>query len=107
MKADLTRRTFDPLKHFTRVLMQQGRVQLDADWNEQSAELLHYLRALAADLIGPHGGPDDGSGKTGFAISAFTTKPDPPDFIIGAGHYYVDGILCEADFRGWHSTRRC
>ena len=59
MKADFTRDTFNPLKHFSRVLMQQGRVQLDADWNEQTAILLHYLRSLGADLIGPHGGPAD------------------------------------------------
>jgi hypothetical protein len=90
MKADLTRRTFNPLKHFTRVLMQQGRVQLDADWNEQTAVLLHNLRTLAADLIGPHGGPDGD-----FAVPP--TQPFPYDFVIGAGHYYVDGILCEAD----------
>ena len=50
MKADLTRVTFDPLKQFSSVLMQQGRVQLDADWNEQSAILTHHLRRLAADL---------------------------------------------------------
>ena len=37
MKGDYSRDTFDPAKHFTRVLMQQGRVQLDADWNEQAA----------------------------------------------------------------------
>ena len=36
MKADLTRNTFHPFRHFTQVLMQQGRVQLDADWNEQA-----------------------------------------------------------------------
>ena len=40
MKADLTRDTFHPLKHYSRVLMQQGRVQLDADMNEQAAILL-------------------------------------------------------------------
>ncbi len=57
MKADLTRNTFDPFKHFTRVLLQQGRVQLDADWNEQTSILLKYLQALATDLIGPAGGP--------------------------------------------------
>lgn len=90
MKADLTRNTSNPLKHFTRVLMQQGRVQLDADWNEQTAVLLHYLRALAADLIGPHGGPDD-------SFAVLQAPPIPFDFVIGAGHYYVDGILCEAD----------
>jgi len=65
MKGDFSRLTFDPKKHFTRVLQQQGRVQLDADWNEQSAILLHYIQALASDLIGDHGGPkDEMDGKT-------------------------------------------
>ena len=40
---DITRATFHRVKHFSRVLMQQGRVQLDADWNEQVSILLHYL----------------------------------------------------------------
>jgi len=90
MKADLTRNTFDPLKHFTRVLMQQGRVQLDSDWNEQAAILLRYLRTMGADVIGPAGGPDS---------LAFSVAPLPvaSDFGIGLGHYYVAGILCEAD----------
>jgi hypothetical protein len=87
MKGDFTRDTFDPRKHFSRVLMQQGRVQLDADWNEQAAILLHYLQALAADLIGPHGCP----GGVGFAFGGGTGF----DFTFGNGHYYVDGILCE------------
>ena len=95
MKADLTRNTFDPLKHFARVLMQQGRVQLDADWNEQAAILSHYVQRLAADLIGPVGGPGP---NPGFAISAITPATTPADFQIGIGDYYVDGLLCEADF---------
>ena len=90
MKADFTRNTFDPLKHFTRVLMQQGRVQLDADWNEQTAILLHNLQALAADLIGPHGGPSD---NCGFRITQ--ASGDPFNVQIGNGHYYIDGVLCE------------
>ena len=90
-KGDFTRDTFnplDPLKQFSRVLMQQGRVQLDADWNEQTDILLHYLRSLAADIIGPRGGPDDG----------FEITHDPrseQDFEIHKGNYYVDGILVE------------
>ncbi len=59
MKGDFSRVTFDPSKHFLRVLMQQGRVQLDADWNEQIAILLHYLQTLATDIIGPFAGPGD------------------------------------------------
>jgi hypothetical protein len=89
MKADFTRNTFDPGKHFTRVLMQQGRVQLDADWNEQAAILLKYLRSLAADVIGPYGGP---IANLGFKISDSNIATN---FGICPGHYYVDGILCE------------
>jgi len=59
MNGDLSRVTFNPLKHFTSIVLQQGRVQMDADANEQTAILLHALRSMAADLIGPHGGPAD------------------------------------------------
>ena len=95
MKADLTRDTFHPLKHFARVLTQQGRVQLDADMNEQAAILLRYLQTLAADLIGPAGGP---ANNLGFAIAPLQGALNPPDFQIGFGNYYVNGVLCQADF---------
>jgi hypothetical protein len=86
MKADFSRKTFNAQNHFSRVLMQQGRVQLDADWNEQASITLHYLQSLAKDLIGPYGGPGDG----------FKIVPNGDrDFKILSGHYYVDGILCE------------
>lgn len=88
MKADLSRTTFHRQHHFSRVLMQQGRVLLDADWNEQVAILLHQTRSLAADLIGPHGGPGGGY--------EILCEPDfKCDFGIGWGNYYVDGVLCE------------
>lgn len=98
MKGDFTRDTYDVTRHFSRVLMQQGRVQLDADSNEQAAILLHYLRALAADLIGPHGGPakDDGTEGDGFSLAEVTGEKD---FAINAGHYYVQGALCENEVR--------
>src|SRR5215469_3508599 len=93
MKADLTRNTFSAFNHFRRVLMQQGRVQLDADWNEQAAILLHNLESLAADVIGQAGGT-----QFAFAISPIPLSPAiTNDFRIGLGDYYVDGILCEAD----------
>src|SRR5436190_19023856 len=94
MNPDITRDTFDRRKHFARVLLQQGRVTLDADANEQTAILLHLLRSLARDLYGPHGGLD--VPKPGFEL---LKRPDgqgrPTDLEIRPGHYYVDGILCE------------
>ncbi|MCL4705832.1 DUF4815 domain-containing protein [bacterium] len=94
MKGDFSRNTFDPKRHFSRVLMQQGRVQLDADWNEQTDIILHYLRTLAKDLIGDHGSPGQG-----FSIDIDNNQPGI-DFVIRPGHYYVDGILCENEAVG-------
>ena len=96
MKGDFTRNTFDQFRHFSRVLMQQGRVQLDSDWNEQAAILLHYLQTLAADLIGPFGGPEgENFAFNGFKLTVSANNAN--DFAIGQGHYYVDGLLCEND----------
>jgi len=87
-RGDFTRDTFDPMKAFSRVLMQQGRVQVDADWNEQVSILLHYMRNFNRDIGGPHWGPEEDAG--------FEIKLDGDnDFSIGAGHYYVNGVLCE------------
>jgi hypothetical protein len=96
MKGDFSRLTFDPARAFSRVLMQQGRVLVDADWNELNDLLLHYLRGLGADLIGPHGGPVHGEG--GRSYVGFQVRREPPDDLgVYSGHYYVDGILCVAE----------
>ncbi len=91
MKGDFSRNSFDRLKHFRRVLMQQGRVQLDADWNEQVSIFWHFLRALARDIGGEHWGPWDNETR-GFKIAPNTDKND---LLIGTGSYYVQGVLCE------------
>src|SRR6266481_3318981 len=112
MKNDITRNTFDATKNFSRVLMQQGRVQLDADWNEQVSILLHYLRLFAADIIGAAGAP---SAASGFELVIDETRLDQlisdlgkqeekgrlqellkkQKLLISPGRYYVDGWLVE------------
>jgi uncharacterized protein DUF6519 len=93
-RGDFTRDTFAPFKRFSRVLMQQGRVQLDADWNEQASILLHYIRTLAKDLIGP-----SGASGNAFLLAAMkdTAGNALADFSIHRGDFYVDGVLCELD----------
>lgn len=87
MKGDFTRNTFDRSKRFSQVLMQQGRVQLDADWNEQAAIMRDCVRSVVADLVGPACAVGDG-----FLPAIF---PDGTDFTIKAGRFYVDGIACD------------
>jgi hypothetical protein len=89
MKGDFSRDTFDPGRHYSGVLMQQGRVQLDADWNEQQNIHRHRMTTEARDVIGVSGAPLH---SPGFKI---TTAPDSKSLIIGQGRYYVDGLLCE------------
>lgn len=92
MKGDFARVTYDPTLHYSQVFQQQGRVLLEADWNEQAAIQLQLLRALAVDLVGPCWAAGDG-----FRILATdsTGKPAPlTDWRLTAGHFYVDGILC-------------
>jgi Family of unknown function (DUF6519) len=93
MKADLSRQTFDPEKRYSGVLMQQGRVLLDSEWNEQQEIHQHRAESGAGDVIGPSGTPIDEDGKaTGFEITAQDGK-----LYIGEGHIYVDGVLCVND----------
>src|ERR1700753_1908982 len=79
MDGDISRDSFDPYLHYTRVVMQQGRVQLDADWNEQVAITERRLRTLLTDLIGPFGGR---ASHCGFAVSS------NPDVLKGATGKY-------------------
>jgi hypothetical protein len=102
MKGDFSRINFDAAKHFSQVLLQQGRVTLDADPNEEGAILLHLIRTLARDLIGPAGGPAD---NLGFQLALDTTDANHPRVTIGPGRYYVDGILVENEAECDYATQ--
>ncbi|HUI56726.1 MAG TPA: DUF6519 domain-containing protein [Bryobacteraceae bacterium] len=87
MKGDFSRLRFNQNKHYTSVLEQQGRVALDADANEQCAINEHIRDTENVDIIGPFGGPKTSAGF-GITVSGNTIQ-------IGAGNYYVNGLLCE------------
>ncbi len=74
MKGEFSRSTFSARMRYGSVSMQQGRVQLDTDWNEKSELQLHpglvYLDVWERDVRGigdnslrsaASGGPDSGS----------------------------------------------
>ena len=92
MKGDFTRFTHLPAKHYSRVLKQQGRVDLDADWNEAAEIQAWGQHTQAVDVIGACGVPKIGGG---FAVSNVTS--DGSDFSFSTGRIYVDGLLCQLD----------
>lgn len=87
--GDLTRSTFDPTQHFSGVRMQQGRVQLDADWNEQLDIADRRDRADVVDTVGPAGAP---KAHGGFRVAVVD---DGTDLLISPGRMWVDGTMCE------------
>lgn len=109
MKSDYSRITFDERKHFSSVRMQQGRVQIDADSNEQIDIVNHRFKTETGDVVGLCGAPlhfpafhivsalDQLSAEEQ-SLPENKTLPEgfaSPDFLISAGRYYVDGLLCE------------
>ena len=87
MRGDFSRIRFNPAKHYSAVLEQQGRVAVDADGNERSAIAAHLREATNVDVIGHYGGP---ANNAGFAIDVVGNE-----IRIGAGRYYVEGLLVE------------
>lgn len=99
MHGDFSRDSDQPIKQFTRVLMQQGRLLLDSDWNEQSEIVTRFLRTLAGDLIGWHGGPSvETDGSTPPAPQSgplLVTKDADNRLFVSGGRYYVDGLMTD------------
>src|SRR5579885_117276 len=93
MGADRARKSFDPKQHYRSVVMQQGRVTLEADWNESQSIFGEELRHETLDIVGPAGTPDDG-----YRIIVSGTAPTPPfDFSVSAGTMYVGGLRLVLD----------
>jgi hypothetical protein len=89
MHGDFSRQTFDRRKRYAGVLLQQGRVQTDADWNEATLIQRYHAETTATDTIGATGAPRD---QAGFLVTIVGGN-----LTIGMGRHYVDGILCEND----------
>lgn len=108
MKDDISRNSFKKPRHYSRVRLQQGRVQMDADWNEQQDIIVYQANTKMQDVVGPAGGPVGADGfelATAFGdyssdVQGREINQDPPalvpgDIYISGGRYYVDGILVE------------
>lgn len=85
--TDLSRSAFDPRKHYASVRMQQGRVIVDDDWNENERLENEDRRRTNIDVIGPQGSPD-----SGFQVQNVRHTGQGLDFDIAAGTMYLGGL---------------
>ncbi len=87
MKGDFTRFSYDPQQRYSRVLKQQGRVDLDADWNEAVEIFTQLERSEARDVIGPSGVPEASNGYRVIVTPG-------GELAVTRGRIYVHGIQC-------------
>jgi hypothetical protein len=89
MKGDFSRLTFQPDAPYSSVRLQQGRVPVDADWNEQVDIDAYVRRRALRDVIGscciPQSAPDS------FRVSLNGNG----GIEIAGGRAWVGGVLCE------------
>jgi hypothetical protein len=91
MTFDNSRFIFNPWNDYAGVVMEQGRVQLDSDWNDWLAEVNRRIQAGTLDTLGHAVYPS--TTPNAFQISA--TGGTPNKVMIGPGRMYVDGLLAE------------
>ncbi|MBI3803962.1 MAG: putative Ig domain-containing protein [Nitrospirae bacterium] len=97
MTQSISRDSFNELKNYLGVYLQQGRVILDADWNENQDIFVSFLRRMSREALG------DGSPNRGFAVDpifpvpveTLVQKATPP----GGGNFDLSqcaGEVCSA-----------
>ena len=91
MSFDNSRYTFNPFNSYSSVVMPQGRVQLDADWNEFLAEIARRIQAGTLDIVGR------AVYSKATTPNAFYISPSSAPWVvnIGQGRMYIDGLLVE------------
>src|SRR6266702_2479682 len=88
MGSDRARISYDEQRQYRAVVMQQGRVTVEADWNEEWQIVNEEMRKEVLDIVGPCCTPNDG-----YRVLQ-TGKPSRPlfDFAVSKGTMYVGGM---------------
>jgi hypothetical protein len=99
MGSDIARVSYDSKQHYRSVVMQQGRVTLEADWNEDQAIFGEELRQETLEIVGRAGTPDNG-----YEVLP-SAGAKPYDFLVRNGTMYVGGARVELDARTDYMTQ--
>lgn len=95
MPGDYSRFTDDPKRRVSSLLLQQGKVVLDADFNEESLTAEERRRLGALDTFGPAVVSKMAPGNDHAFELTVTGAPPNQDLSIGPGRMWVDGKLVQ------------
>jgi hypothetical protein len=97
MAGDRARVSYDPSRKWRGLIAQQGRVTVEADWNEAAAINADHDRRLTLDVVGTVGTPDGGYVVTAMPAAGSPPGEVPGDLVIGAGTIYLGGERLDLD----------
>jgi hypothetical protein len=86
MASDRARVSYDPSRKWRGLVAQQGRVTVEADWNEAAAIQAAGDRAVTLDVVGPVGTPDDD-----YAVTETAHGSAEGALRVGPGALYLGG----------------
>jgi hypothetical protein len=91
MASDRARVSYDPSRKYRGVIAQQGRVTVEADWNEAATIGEERDRQTVLDLVGPFATPDRGYKVTAATPAGLRSGSAPGQLTIGPGTLYLGG----------------
>ena len=105
MAGDRARVSYDPSRKWRGVIAQQGRVTVEADWNEAATIGEERDRHVTLDVVGPVGTPDGGYAVTAVRATGEHSASTPDHLTIGKGTLYLGGERLDLDEQVHYSTQ--
>jgi hypothetical protein len=96
MAGDRARVSYDPSRKWRGLIAQQGRVTVEADWNEAATITDERDRLVTLDVVGTVGTPDGGYSVTA-VVTAGTPATPTGDLTIEPGTLYLGGERLDLD----------
>ena len=97
MTADRARVSHDPSRKWRGLIAQQGRVTVEADWNEAATIGEERDRQMTLDVVGPVGTPNGGYAVTPAPATDRSSRSELRHFTIGKGTLYLGGERLDLD----------
>ncbi|MEA3276284.1 MAG: DUF6519 domain-containing protein, partial [Pseudomonadota bacterium] len=98
---DISRLVLQPRKRYSGVRMQQGRVMLDSDWNENEAIDNEDKRRTLMEIVCSKGTPNQGFAVENPVRKEVTPPTSDPvqsyDFALQDGSFYLGGLRHEIE----------